>query len=146
MLKRLLAFASIGCLTLGSFTGCSDSSGKKLVDAQQESDTIKQQSVSADDTRDQDWQTFKSESEQKIAANEDMIDSLRERIKRSDVKIKERYRKSAEELERKNAELKAKLAQYKHDGKDDWDTFKHDFTTDLNKVEKALENLVPDHS
>jgi uncharacterized protein YeaO (DUF488 family) len=146
MLNRTFAFVSIGYLIAATLTGCTDSSGKKLVDAQQGADTIRQQPASADDTRDQDWQTFKSESEQKISANEDMIDSLRERIKRSDVKLKSRYRKSAEDLERKNAELKSKLAEYKHDGKDDWDTFKHDFTTDLNKVEKELENLVPDHS
>jgi len=77
---------------------------------------------------------FKKESEEKLIANEKNIAAIQAKnLAMSENKLAE--------LEQKNNELKEKLANYKAEGNEHWNSFKSEFSHDMNELGKAFSDL-----
>jgi len=89
-----------------------------------------------------DWQKFKSESEQKIQDNGKIIAAFKEKMVKSG---KAAYNKDIAKLEKTNRKLQKKLDQYKDDGESSWEKFKKGFNKDMDKLGKAVKDLTSDN-
>jgi len=88
-----------------------------------------------------DWQTFKRESEQTIAANEKLIVAFREKIYSSGPVYKAMYNREAVALERRNQNLMIRLTEYEEGGQSNLREFKIIFNERLYDVEKTMKDL-----
>jgi len=48
-------------------------------------------------------------------------------------------------LENKNNDLKIKLANFKEDSQDNWESFKTEFSKDMNELGQAFKDLTTDN-
>jgi len=87
------------------------------------------------------WQQFKAQSEEKIEANEKRIIELKTTAINKEEKMKENYKKTISELERKNEDLKKNLANYKNDENGDWQSFKQKFNKEIDAVTKSIRSI-----
>jgi predicted RNase H-like nuclease (RuvC/YqgF family) len=87
------------------------------------------------------WQTFKRESEQIIAANEKRIDAFKEKMEKAGSKAKAKNSKQVSMLEQKNNDLKKKLEEYKDEGQSKWQEFKTNFKNDMDAIGKTISDL-----
>lgn len=85
--------------------------------------------------------SFKSESDAKIAANEQLIAELKVKIKESKRAAKSESAELIEAAERQNASLKTRLADFNDDSKEKWQSFKTEFNNDMFELGKSLEGL-----
>lgn len=76
-----------------------------------------------------------------IGANEKSIAEFRTQITKEKKEIKATYEKSLAELEQKNDMLKEKLNDFKDDETDNWNSFKTEFSGDMNDLGTALKNF-----
>ncbi|UPT68292.1 MAG: hypothetical protein M0D57_06530 [Sphingobacteriales bacterium JAD_PAG50586_3] len=80
----------------------------------------------------------------KFAENEDRIKEYRKTIDNMNSKeAKAKARRDADELERKNKEMKAKMEKAQKDG--NWDKFKREFNSDMDNLGKAISDLFKDN-
>lgn len=89
----------------------------------------------------EEWIEFKQETDSVIRVNESRIAELKVKIKNTSKSIHTSYEKKVDTLEQKNANLKAKLANYKNDADTDWQSFKQEFKYDMNELSQALKGL-----
>jgi uncharacterized protein YaiE (UPF0345 family) len=87
------------------------------------------------------WQQFKSESEQKIKDNENSIAAFKVKMEKSGTEMKAKYNKEIANLEKANRRMKKKLEEYKNAGKTAWENFKTGFNNDMDKIGKAVKDL-----
>ena len=92
------------------------------------------------------WLEFKSEVDQKVAANEMRIAELKEKMQQSGEKMDAVYAKRVDELERKNNEMKAKIAVFQERSESDWESFKREFNHDTEELGNALADLGKDNA
>jgi len=78
-------------------------------------------------------------------ANDRAIADLRANIDKQRKETREEYRKRIATLEEKNRELKAKMTDYKADGKDKWENFKTEFNHDMDELGNALNDMGKDN-
>lgn len=84
---------------------------------------------------------FKQESELQISANEKSIAEIRTLIAKEKKETIAKYEKSLTELEQKNDLLKEQLNDFEDNETNDWDTFKTEFSSDMNDLGTALKNF-----
>jgi uncharacterized protein with gpF-like domain len=87
------------------------------------------------------FKNFKKESESKIKKIDDGIGDLKVKFYKSKIKDKEAYQNNLNQLEEKYDVLKKKLADYKMDSQNGWNSFKVEFDRDLEELSKALKNF-----
>ena len=85
---------------------------------------------------------FKKESEQQIIANEKRIAEFKTKIAKEKKEVKATYENTLAELEQKNNELKKKLIDFKDNETDNWESFKTEFSSDMNDLGSTLKNFV----
>lgn len=115
--------------------------------AQQKENTAKANVVEANqDLKDtkilnaNEWLTFKTESQAKIADNEKRIADLKIEMNKPGKTFDGIYRTRIEKLEAKNVELKTKLNNY--DGNEtEWKTFQSDFNRDMKEIGNNIKDL-----
>jgi predicted RNase H-like nuclease (RuvC/YqgF family) len=95
---------------------------------------------------DEEWKTFKKETDSIINDNEAQIAELKLRMKKTGKSIDVKYQKNIEILEQKNQDLKVKLDTYKNDANSDWQSFKREFKHDMDGVGKAFRDLTVDNN
>jgi len=105
-----------------------------LADAQKGLNKTRQDSIS-------EYQKFKKESEEKIAAHDKSIAEFKARIATEKKEDKAKYEKKLAVLEQKNTDLKKKLADYKETGKEKWDAFRLEFSHDLDGLGQSLKGF-----
>jgi hypothetical protein len=90
-----------------------------------------------------DMENFKEETSIKISANEQSVKEFKASIasNEKDPKVDNKIN----DLEVKNADMKRKLDEYKMEGKDQWNTFKKEFSADMEEIERALDDLTVDN-
>ena len=145
MIKQLLTFATVGVLSGTVYTGCTDTSAKKVEDAKEQVDVANEDLKAAKAKFDDEFHTFKLESEQKISANEKSIDALEVKMDKAGPKAKTKYGNKIADLKVKNHELKEKIEDYNHEGKDSWERFKDGFNREMDKITLALKDLTTDN-
>lgn len=84
---------------------------------------------------------YRKETTNRIAANDSTITAFKANIANitGDVKVASETQLAI--LKQKNSDMKRKLADYKGDGKEQWKTFKLQFSSDMNSLDKAFDDL-----
>lgn len=88
-----------------------------------------------------DIENYKKETADKITANDQSIAEFKARIQEEKKEAKADYKKKIAELEQKNTDMKKKMDDYKVEGKEKWETFKAEFTHDMDELGKAFKDL-----
>jgi hypothetical protein len=76
-----------------------------------------------------------------IAANEQIIADFKVRIENEKKEAKADYLTKINALEVKNSDMRMRMDNYKEDGKDNWETFKTEFSHDMDELGKAFKDL-----
>ena len=147
MKNSIIFLASILFLTVTILSGCQSSATKvenaedkvqdaknDLADSQRDLNAIRLDTIS-------NYEQFKLEAEKILIAQEKNITDLKARLASEKKVINADYDKKLAELENKNSELERKLADYKDDGQDKWNSFKAEFNHDIDELGKAFKDL-----
>jgi uncharacterized protein YPO0396 len=86
-------------------------------------------------------ETYKKEKEAEIAANEQSIQEFNTRIANQKTEARIEYKKTIDELNRKNSDLKKRIADFKTDSKSNWDSFKTEFGRDMDELGNAFKEF-----
>lgn len=146
MKNNIFTYAVLGCMAGTLLAGCEKKAEPKVEPTQEQKVGDAQQDLK--DARANylaEWQAFKTESEQKIEANEKRIDAFKEKMEHAGSKAKAQYKKDVAALKEKNRELKKKLEEYKDEGQGRWEEFKANFNKDLDGVGKTMKDLFKDN-
>jgi len=122
-------------------TGCNINREKKVEDAKENVQQANQELKDAQAEYEREWQQFKSDAELKINANQEKIDDFKVSMKTTSTKFKAKYENEVLTLEQKNIELKKKLNEFKYERKENWEEFKKAFTSDMDVVGNALNDI-----
>lgn len=147
MKKTLIIVNSLLLIAAGIISGC-DSTTKKVEEARADVKSSKVDVLVANEKLSQaitdstsEFKQFKKESEEKIAAYEKKINSLKLEISKGELEKRELYKKTLSELERKNNSLKAELRSFNEDSKDKWDSFRDKFNKNMDELGQSISNF-----
>ncbi|MEO8761452.1 MAG: hypothetical protein ABI448_11205 [Bacteroidia bacterium] len=87
------------------------------------------------------YQNFKIAGELKIIKNEKSIVKLKSKKANDNKDVQAEYDKNVLALEQKNNNLRDKLNEYNTSDKSVWLSFKKDFNTSMDELEKSISNL-----
>ena len=90
------------------------------------------------------WETFKNDAELTIRNNEIRISELKVKLHQQGTILDPMYEKKIETLEQQNKDLKKRIEDYEKD-QSDWETFKREFSHDMDELGKALKDLTVDN-
>lgn len=139
----------LGLVLLALMMGCTKSSDQKVANAKENvnavTQDVKDAAADAQAAVREEWLQFKRESDNKIAANNKVIAEYKAKMTTAQGKLQAAYDKKIDELEKKNKELKAKLDEWKDDGKSDWTQFKSELNHDLDALGTALKDFTVDN-
>lgn len=152
-MKKIIFFLAITTFSVGTtLVGCKSTtkeeiaSQEKVDDAQQNLEDAKDSLVVARKAAtDQEWQTFKNQTDSVISYNEAQIADLKLKMQNTGKRVDAKYQKNIDILEQKNKNLKAKIATYKNDANSDWQSFKREFNHDMDEIGQALKGLAVDN-
>ncbi len=88
-----------------------------------------------------DMAKYKTETAEKIAANDLIIKDFNDRIASQKKDAKVEYKQKVASLEHKNTDMKKKIDDYKLEGKENWEKFKTEFNHDMDELGKAFKDL-----
>jgi len=152
MKKTIFALAFAASIAGTAMVSCKPStkeeieSQEKVVKARENVNEAKDSLVIAKKAAtDQEWKTFKKETNLTINDNEAQITELKLRMKKTGKSIDANYEKNIEILEEKNQDLKIKLDAYKNEANSDWQSFKREFNHDMDGVGKSFKDLTVDN-
>jgi len=146
MKKNIFIIALIGIFSVAVLSGCDKTQEQKVQTAQGNLADAKQDVKTAEADLTAEWQAFKVQSEQTIAANEKRIIAFNAKMEKAGTKTKVKYAKDVADLEKKNTAMKEKLASYKVEGRSNWDEFKQNFNRDIDDLGKTMTDLFKDRS
>ncbi len=150
MIKTIFRFASMALfLASVSFSSCqssgekSDAADAKVKDAKQDlQEAQKDAAVAATKAANaEQWRLYKVDTEMQIKNNETLIAELKAKMKASGKKIDAQYAASVDALEQKNKDLKNRMDAYGNNTQSDWESFKREFSHDMDELGKALKDL-----
>lgn len=147
---KVYALVVIGLISLILFLGCSRSSSQKVEDAKANLSAARQdvKDAVADSqaAAREEWLTFKSGAEAKIAANDKIVAEYKAKMAAANDRRQERSDKKIDMLEAKNRELRAKLYEYQEGGKSTWEQFQSEFSHDMDELGTALKDFSVDNT
>ena len=149
-MKKTIFTIAVAMLIAGTtFTSCRSSS-KKVEDAQDKVEAAQDKVAEAKEELNQVIKDsilqFKKESDAKIEAHEKSIAEFKTRIANEKKENKAKYEKRLAELELKNTDMKKRLDEYQAKGKEDWETFKDEFTKDMEALNESFRELAATHT
>jgi len=144
MIKQLITFAAVGVISGTVYTGCTDTSAKKVEDAKEQVDVAKADLNAANAKYAEEFQTFKKESELQISNNEKSIELLEAKMEKSGSKAKAKYKDKIADLKARNHQLEEKIEDYRDEGKDSWEKFRDGFNREMEKIKLAIKDLTTD--
>ncbi len=140
MKKTIFTLALTAVVAGTVLTGCDSSPEKadtaKAILEQSNQDLEKEQQEYNDQ-----YEQFKMESNERIAANEKTILELRAESKKLKKEAKEEQEKTIALLEERNETMKSKIKEFKKDGKEQWESFKNEFSHDMDALGESLKGL-----
>jgi len=92
-----------------------------------------------------DMNAYRIETANKIADNEKSIAAFNLKTAKDKKEARAEYLKKITVLEKRNAELKKKLDDYKDVGDDKWKTFKVEFNKEMDELGKSIKDLTSKH-
>lgn len=102
-----------------------------------EADEIADEATKAND---EEWQTYKLESNKTIMANETRILELRNAMNKPGTTFDKSYAKSINTMEEKNIALKKRIINYENN-QTDWESFKREFNSDAEVLATTFKNF-----
>lgn len=88
-----------------------------------------------------DIENCRKETAERIAANDQCIADFNTRMEKEKKEVKEDYKTQMAALERKNGDMKKKMNDYKAEGKEKWESFKTEFSHDMDELGAAFKDL-----
>lgn len=140
MKLSLLTLSAFSLFALGTFNGCNTPAEKvekaetKVAEANKDLDQANEEYTA-------DIEKYRVENAAKVAANDKALAEFKIRIASEKKETREAYLKKIAELEKKDSDLKKRLADYKATGKDNWQIFKTEFNHDMDELGKAFKDL-----
>lgn len=134
----MVAFAIVGASML--FTSCS-SSTDKVDNAEQNVQDAKRDLEHANESQKKDVEAYNKIMAEKIAAQEQIIQEFNERIKVQKSDAKKEYEERIAELDKKNSDMKKKMADFNASNQSNWETFKASYNTEMNDLGYAFDKL-----
>lgn len=149
MKKTILSITAATFLCTALLTSCSSPSDKAenaqenvqdqkedLVDAQQEATQASIEAASAED-----WQAFKSSTQQRIDENQAIIAELRKRKRQAnDEMTEDAYKAKIDEYQMANKQLRQRMDDYERN-QTDWGTFKSEFNRDMDQLSQSIKDM-----
>lgn len=139
--KTYLNYTLITCIALILFIGCNRST-EKVENAEKNVLEAKENLAQAEDDYQMEVANFKTETNEKITANEKLLVELNEEIKVTKKELKANYQNEVVKLEQKNAEMKQRMFDYKEDGNEKWQSFKREYNHDMDELGSALKDFM----
>jgi len=140
MKKTILAFAVIASIAGATITSC-NSSAEKVENAE---DNVIEATEDLDKANEEylaDVENYRVESNEKIAANDRAIAEFKANKKGETKEAKAEYDIKIAELEQKNSDMRMKLANYKTEGKENWEIFKSEFSRDMDELGNSFKDF-----
>ncbi|MDK9699304.1 MAG: hypothetical protein OEM52_04030 [bacterium] len=141
--QKVTLYLVAGMLSLSLLFGCSRSSDQKVADAKANVTEAKQteKDVVAEAAAQAEWLKFKTESAARIETNHQNAVAYKAKMTTANGKQRAQYNKMIDSLELKNDRLKAKLDEYKDDGKSAWEKFRSEYNHDMDELGAALKDF-----
>ncbi|GAA4461296.1 hypothetical protein GCM10023093_05700 [Nemorincola caseinilytica] len=144
MRSNIIAIA--GALIISGFmaTGCGSSEDRAredVKDAQENVAEAQNDLNKANAEYEAEIEEYRRTMVDRSEANNRTIDELKANVDKQRKEAREEYRQKVAALEEKNRELKARMSDYKADGKDKWENFKTEFNRDMDNLGQALSDL-----
>lgn len=92
----------------------------------------------------EDVEDYRVKARDRINANNQRIIELKAHTESMNKEEKVKYQNQIDKLEQKNDNLKERLDDYKAESKDDWQSFKTEFSNDMNELGSALKSFTTD--
>lgn len=143
MKKMFLATAFNVMLATLVFTSC-DSKQEKVQEAQEDVQEAKEDLREAKAELNAEYPAYRTDVENRIKMNEEHIAQLRKNIGNGGKPLDPARAKRIDELEEKNAQLRARLVGYETE-RSDWESFKREFNHDMDELGAAIEDLGKDN-
>lgn len=123
---------------VGAFQLHAQQSERKLKNARNDMSVAKEDLKQAKKDSIAEYQQFKTESKEKIAANEKAISELRAKQIAKGKKVDKEFEQKIQNIQERNALMKAKVDNYKADGNTNWVVFKREFNEQMKALEKSF--------
>lgn len=140
MKKSIFIIASATLISGLVLTSCSTSS-EKVENAEQGVTEANNALENANQEYLTDMENYRTETTTKIAANNQSIADFNIRIDKEKKEVKADYQKKIAALEQKNSDMKKRMDDYKANGKEQWETFKTEFSRDMDELGQAFKDL-----
>lgn len=140
MKNKIIKLVSVAIITGAIFTAC-QSSAQKVETAKNEAFKAQQDLNKAVQDSISDYQQFKKEQEEKLIAHDKSIAEFKAKIAKEKKANRATYEKELARIEKKNSDAKKKLAGFKKSSKEEWESFKTEFSHDMDELVKALKNF-----
>lgn len=86
-------------------------------------------------------ENYKTETFDKIAANKKSIQDFNDRMATKKEEVKADFKKKIDELDQQNTDMQKRMEDYKAEGKENWESFKTEFSQDMNALGKSFKDL-----
>jgi hypothetical protein len=140
MKKSILILASFALITGLILTSC-NTSAEKVENAEQNVIEANEDLNNANIEYLADVEKYRKETADKIAANNKSIAEFKARIANEKEDAKVAYNQKIIVLELKNSDLKKKMDVFKAESKEQWETFKVEFSKDMEELGTAFGNF-----
>jgi predicted small secreted protein len=121
-------------------TGCT-TPAEKVENAKRDVTEAKKDLAEAEKAYLADIADYRNDAAVKITRNNDRIAAFTVSIESERKEAKADYTKKLAELEQENTDMKRRLDDYQASGKDNWESFKIEFSRDMDRLGKALSDL-----
>jgi F0F1-type ATP synthase membrane subunit b/b' len=109
-------------------------------------DQVKEATQDVDQSLKESIRQFKKESQETISNNEKRIAEFKVKMENGGKATRAKYEKQVAELEQKNRDLKRKLDSFEDNEQDKWDSFKREFSHDMDALGQSLKDLTIDNT
>lgn len=140
-MKKSILAVTASVFTIGTILTSCSTPAEKVENAQNNVIQANVDLIKANEEYLNDVAKYKKETDEKIAANSKSIEDFNTRIKNEKKAAKADYKKKIAVLEQKNSDMKKRMDDYKVAGKEQWETFKAEFSHDMDEIGKAFKDL-----
>jgi hypothetical protein len=123
-----------------AFASC-NTSADKVENAQKDVANANEKLDEAQEEYLNDMAQYKVETQRKIEANNQRIAEFNARVDSEKKEARADYKAKVAELEKRNTDMKMQLADYKADGKENWEKFKYEFNQSMENLEQGFRDL-----
>jgi hypothetical protein len=88
-----------------------------------------------------DMESYKKETDTRIETNKKDIADFKARVSKEKMEIQMTYAQKIAELEQRNIDLKKRLDDFSAEGEAQWETFKDEFTRDMDELGNAFKDF-----